>query len=107
MTQPDRRRASDHAQSGTTNTDILVHLARMEGQMSQLMQLQQMNHETINQRLQDVITNTNTRFDGLEKRMGAVEDKERGTAIRAAASGAVSGAVAAAALAALKLGMGH
>lgn len=85
-----------------TNVDIMVHLARIEEQNKQLTQLMINNHAAINQRLDDMKANTNTRLDSLDKRLVSLEDKERGTAIKSAGTGAISGAIAAAAMAALK-----
>lgn len=74
-----------------SNSDILVQLGKLEGQVGQIMSMMQLNHQAINQRLDDMRSATNARMDGHETRIEKIESRERGTAIRAATAGALSG----------------
>lgn len=84
-----------------SNSDLLLQLGKLEGQVGQVLQLMQANHTATNQRLDDMRAAFNARMDGHDSRIEKIEHRERGTAIRSAASGALSGAVTSAITAAI------
>lgn len=90
-----------------TNTAVLVELAEVKGQLKMMIQMMQANHDSTHQRIDDMRHAVEGRLDGVETRVGVLEKNERGTAVKAAAAGAVSGAVFAAGMAALKGMTGH
>lgn len=79
-----------------TNSDILLHLGKIEGQVGQLMNMMQSNQTAINQRLDDMRTAMSVRIESNEKRIDKLEQNERGTAIKAGVAGTVSGTISAA-----------
>lgn len=87
-------------------TTLLVEMGQVKGQLTAMTALLQQNHTATQTRIEDLSKSVGVRFDGLEKRLATLEENERGTAIRAAGTGALAGAIVAAALAAIK-GMGH
>ena len=76
-----------------SNSDLLLQLGKLEGQVGQILQLMQANHTATNQRLDDMRAAFNARMDGHDTRLERIESRERSTAIKAAASGALSGMV--------------
>ena len=76
-----------------SNSDLLLQLGKLEGQVGQILQLMQANHTATNQRLDDKRAAFNARMDGHDTRLERIESRERSTAIKAAASGALSGMV--------------
>lgn len=98
------------AEHPVSNSDLLLQLGKLDGQISQILSMMQANHTAINQRLDDMRAAFNARLDGHDSRIEKIESRERGTAIKAAASGALSGmvtsAIAAAVVAAMRLGGG-
>lgn len=88
------------------NNDIgaaaLVQLAEVKGQLSMIAQLIQTNHGATHQRIDDLRQTVENRFSGVETRLETIEQNERGTAIRAAGSGAFSGAIVAGAIEVMK-----
>ena len=90
-----------------SNSDLLLQLGKLEGQVGQILQIMQANHSATNQRLDDMRAALNARVDGLDSRIERIENHERSTAIRSAASGALSGAVASAITAAVVATMKH
>lgn len=82
-----------------TGNDIgaaaLVQLAEVKGQLTMIVQLIQTNHGATHQRIDDLRKTVESRFAGVENRLETIEQNERGTAIRAAGSGAFSGAIVA------------
>lgn len=87
-------------------TTLLVEMGQVKGQLTAMTALLQQNHTATQTRIEDLSKSVGVRFDGLEKRLATLEENERGTAIRAAGTGALAGAIVAAGLAAIK-GMGH
>lgn len=87
-------------------TALLVEMGQVKGQLTAMTALLQQNHTATQTRIEDLSKSVGVRFDGLEKRLATLEENERGTAIRAAGTGALAGAIVAGALAAIK-GMGH
>ena len=78
------------------NTQTLQQLAEVKGQLSTITLLIQNSQTSTHQRIDDLRGSMETRFDGVEERLGRVEENERKTAMRAAGSGAVTGAIVAA-----------
>ena len=66
----------------------------------------QQNHQATQTRIEDLSKAVGVRFDGIEKRLATLEQNERGTAIRAAGTGALAGAIVAAGLQAMRA-LGH
>jgi hypothetical protein len=87
-------------------TALLIEMGQVKGQLNAMTEMLKQNHAATQTRIEDLSESVNTRFDGLEKRLSILETNERGTAIRAAGTGALAGAIVAAGLAAIK-GMGH
>jgi hypothetical protein len=90
-----------------TSTAVLVELAEVKGQLKMMTQMMQANHESTHQRINDMRHAVEGRLDGVETRVGVLEKNERGTAVRAAGTGALAGAIVAAGIAALKGFGGH
>jgi hypothetical protein len=88
------------------NTTVLVELGQVKGQLSALTDLIRQNHTATQTRIEDLSKSVGVRFDGIEKRLATLEQNERGTAMRAAGTGALSGAIVAAGIAAMKY-LGH
>jgi hypothetical protein len=88
------------------NTTMLVEMGQVKGQLTAITELIRQNHTATQTRIEDLSKSVGVRFDGIEKRLGPLEANERGTAMRAAGTGALAGAVVAAALAAMKV-LGH
>lgn len=88
------------------NTAVLVELGQVKGQLNALTELIRQNHSATQTRIEDLSKSVGVRFDGVEKRLATLEANERGTAMRAAGTGALSGAIVAAGIAAMKF-MGH
>jgi hypothetical protein len=89
------------------NSDaVLLALGKLEGQLAAMTTLMQQNHSATQTRFEDLSKSFGARFDGIEKRLATLEQNERGTAMRAAGTGAVSGAIVAAGIAAMKY-LGH
>lgn len=86
----------------TDEHQVLILLARMEGQIAAQTQLAQQYHDNTSVRINDLRHAIEGRIDGVEKRVGTLEGNERSTAIKAHASGALSGAIVAAAIKALE-----
>jgi hypothetical protein len=87
--------------SGENST--LVELGEIKGQLKLMTQMLQQNHDSTNQRIDDLRHSMEARAKGLEERVGKLETNERGTAIKAGVAGAISGVIATAAIAAVKL----
>jgi hypothetical protein len=90
-----------------TNTQVLVELGQVKGQLTLLLQMMQNNHDSTNKRIDDMRHAVEGRLEGVEGRVGVLEKNERGTAIRSSASGALAGAIVAAGIAAIKATTGH
>lgn len=88
---PDRGRES--------NNEILLHLGRIEGQVSQLMSLMASGQSATNQRLDDMHKSIDRQLHNHEQRIGKLEDRERSTAIKASIAGTVSAAIVSASIA--------
>lgn len=89
------------------NSDaVLLAVGKLEGQLQTMMALMQQNQLATQTRIEDLKTSIGVRFDGVEKRLGTLEQNERGTAIRAASTGALAGAIVSAGIAAMR-GLGH
>ncbi|MDR3370686.1 hypothetical protein [Rhodoferax sp.] len=87
-------------------TAMLVEMGQVKGQLTAMTEMLRQNHAATQTRIEDLSQSVNTRFDGLEARLSTLEKNERGTAIRAAGTGALAGAIVAAGIAAMR-GMGH
>lgn len=81
---------------------VLIAMGKLEGQLAAMTTLMQQNHIATQTRIEDLSKSVGVRFDGIEKRLATLEQNERGTAMRAAGTGALSGAVVAAGIAAMK-----
>lgn len=98
---------TDHTKGPDRRSDaVLVAMGKLEGQLAAMTTLMQHNHNATQTRIEDLSKSVGVRFDGIEKRLGTLEQNERGTAMRAAGTGALSGAVVAAGIAAMKY-LGH
>lgn len=89
------------------NTAVLVELGQVKGQLQALTELIRQNHSATQTRIEDLSKSVGVRFDGIEKRLATLEENERGTAIRAAGTGALAGAIVAAGIAAIRGIGGH
>ena len=72
---------------------MLQELSRVSGQLDAITKMINQQGETTHQRIDDMRRSVEQRFDGIEKRLGTLEQNERGTAARTAAVGALSGAL--------------
>ena len=88
-------------------TALLIEMGQVKGQLNAMTEMLKQNHAATQTRIEDLSQSVNTRFDGLETRLTTLEANERGTAIRAAGTGALAGAIVSAALVAMKSGLGH
>ena len=88
-------------------TTLLIEMGQVKGQLTAMTTLLQQNHTATQTRIEDISKSVGVRFDGLEKRLATLETNERGTALRAAGTGALAGAIVSAALVAIKGGFGH
>ena len=86
-----------------SDTTTLAELAAVKGQLSQITSMLQAQHASTNTRIDDLRKSIEGRFDSAEKRIGRLEDNERGTAIKTAGISAFSGAVTAALLHLLRI----
>lgn len=91
----------------TDNKALLVELGQVKGQLTAMTNMIQQNHQMTQTRIEDLSKSVGARFDGIEKRLGTLEQNERKTAINAAVSGATSGAIVAGAIALLRGVIGH
>ncbi len=82
---------SNSPPSNADYTAALVQIAQVQGQLQSIVTMLQNNHTATHQRIDDLATSIDNRFNGVEDRLGRVEQNERGTALRAAVAGAVSG----------------
>lgn len=99
--------APDYAKETERRSDaVLIAMGKLEGQLSAMTNLMQQNHQATQTRIEDLSKAVGVRFDGIEKRLATLEQNERGTAMRAAGTGALSGAIVAAGIAAMKF-LGH
>jgi hypothetical protein len=94
---------SDPTPSGNSAAQqTLIELAAVKGQLNSLITLMTANHGAIQQRMNDLQTSNDRRFQALEQQLGTVIANERATALRTvglgSAGGGVAGAIAAAAL---------
>jgi hypothetical protein len=87
-------------------TTVLVELGSVKAQLTAMTLMLTQNHAATQTRIEDMSKAVGQRFDGIEVRLARLEENERGTAIRAAGTGALAGAIVAAGLAAIK-GFGH
>ena len=77
-----------------SNSDLLLQMGKLEGQVGQILHMMQANHTAINQRMDDMRSAFNARMDAYTDRLEKIEARERGTAIKAAVSGSISGMTA-------------
>jgi hypothetical protein len=99
--------ASDTSKEPERRSDaVLIAMGKLEGQLAAMTTLMQQNHIATQTRIEDLSKSVGVRFDGIEKRLATLEQNERGTAMRAAGTGALSGAIVAAGIAAMKF-LGH
>jgi len=82
---------SSTADQTSINTAALVELAEVKGQLGVIVQMIQHNHEATHQRIEDLRHTVESRFKGVDDRIGALERNERDTALRTAGVGALSG----------------
>ena len=98
---------STHEPNANTNTAALVQLAQVKGQLETITQMMSHHHETTQQRFSDLQHYNETRFNGIDGRIGTLEKNERDTALRTASiaslAGAVSSAIVTAGMAMLKI----
>jgi cystathionine beta-lyase/cystathionine gamma-synthase len=87
--------------SGENST--LVELGEIKGQLKLMTQMLQQNHDSTNQRIDDLRHSTEARTKGLEDRVGTLEKNERGTAVKAGVAAAIGGVIVAAGTAAIRL----
>lgn len=100
--------APDYAKEPERRSDaVLIAMGKLEGQLAAMTNLMQQNHQATQTRIEDLSKAVGVRFDGIEKRLATLEQNERGTAIRAAGTGALAGAIVAAGIAAMRNGLGH
>lgn len=71
----------------------LVQLAEVKGQLQTITAMIQHNHEATHQRIDDLRHTVETRFKGVDERIGALERNERDTALRTAGVGAFTGVI--------------
>lgn len=88
-------------------TAVLVEMGQVKGQLTALVTLIQQNHAATQTRIEDLSKSVGVQFDDVKSRLTTLEANERGTAIRAAGTGALAGAIVSAALVAVKGGFGH
>jgi chaperonin cofactor prefoldin len=95
------------------NTQALIELAMVKGQLTTVIQLLQHNHvdthrriddlkAAVDQRFDDLAKTVDSRFDMLDDRVNTVEANERSTALRTAAYGGGAAALVTAAIEAIK-----
>lgn len=90
-----------------TSTDpvtiaALAQLSEVKGQLQSLLQVISLNHQSTNQRIDDLRHSMETRFVGFEGRVGTLEKNERATAIRTGSIAATASALVAAGIEAAK-----
>lgn len=88
------------------NTDInlaaLQQLAQVQGQLVTITQMIHQHHSATDKRIDDFRHAAETRFSGIEDRIGVLEANERGTAMRTAGFGALAGAIVSAGIALMR-----
>ena len=96
-----------HTPEPSINTAALVQLAAVKGQLETITLMMGNHHDATHQRINDMQRFNETRFDGIDGRIGTLEKNERDTALRTASiaslAGAVSSAIVAAGMAMLKI----
>lgn len=80
----------------------LAELGEVKGQLAAITQLITLNQAATHQRIDDLRHAMTGRMDGHENRLGRLEQNERGTAIRAGATGALAAALVTATVEGLK-----
>jgi len=85
---------------------LLVEMGQVKGQLTAMTALLQQNHLATQTRIEDLSKSVGVQFDDVKSRLTTLEANERGTAIRAAGTGALAGAIVAAGIAAMR-GIGH
>lgn len=75
------------------NTAALVELAEVKGQLGVIVRMIQHNHDSTHLRIEDLRHTVESRFKGVDERIGALERNERDTALRTAGVGALSGVI--------------
>lgn len=104
---------SSNTPAADINTQALIELAMVKGQLTTVIQLLQHNHvdthrriddlkAEVSQRFDDLTKTVDTRFDSLDDRVATVEANERSTALRGAAYGGGAAALVTAAIEAIK-----
>jgi hypothetical protein len=71
------------------DASILLQLGQVQGQLLGLTQMIQSQHDSTGKRMDDFQHAMESRLSNVEDRIGKVEDKERGTAIKAAGGSAL------------------
>lgn len=92
--------------SDSNNNAVLVELGQVKGQLTAMTAMLQQNHAATQTRIEDLSASVGVQFDDVKKRLATLESNERGTAIRAAGTGALAGAIVAGMLAFVR-GIGH
>lgn len=82
------------------NHAALVELAEVKGQLKLIVTMLQQQHSATNQRIDDMRSSMENRFEGVEDRLGTLETNERSTALRTAGISAISAAAVSAMVAA-------
>lgn len=92
------------------NSILVMQLGEVQGTLKMMTQMIQQNQISTNQRIDDFRGATEGRLEGVDARISTIDEQiktivknERGTALRAASSGAMSGALVAATVEAIKL----
>lgn len=85
----------------------LAELGEVKGQLMAITQLLTINHQSTNQRIDDLRHAMSGRMDGHDERLSRLETNERGTAIRTAGVAAVTSAIITAGIAAIKASTGN
>ena len=88
-------------------TAVLIEMGQVKGQLTAMTALLQQNHIATQTRIEDLSKSVGVQFDDVKSRLTTLEANERGTALRAASTGALAGAIVSAALVAIKGGFGH
>lgn len=74
------------------NVAMLNQLAEVQGQLKVMTQLLMHQNQSTNQRLDDMRSSMETRFDGVDSRISTLEKNERDTALRTAGIASISAA---------------
>jgi hypothetical protein len=88
--------------SGDENS-TLAAVSEVKGQLLGIQAMLQQNHDSTNQRIDDLRHSVESRMKGVEDRVSTLEKNERGTAVKAGVAAAIGGVLVAAGTAAIRL----